>query len=119
MTEHDTQNAIIQLITLKGGVPIRVNSGMVKITDQSGKTRVFKGEKKGTSDLIALYKGRFIAIEVKYGDNHPTREQWAFLARVVENGGIALVAYDVEDVNRILEMIDADHIVVTVENVQQ
>lgn len=107
MSEHDTQNAIIQLITMKGGIAIRVNSGSIVVKGAQG-TRVFKGAEKGTSDIIALYRKNFLAIEVKMPDKKPTPEQRAFLDKVWECGGIGLVAYSADDVLVTLDQIDME-----------
>ncbi len=110
MSEHDIQNAIIQLITIKGGIPIRINSGSIVVKDNNG-TRVFKGAEKGTSDIIALYRKNFLAIEVKMPGKKPSPEQKLFLDQVWECGGIGLVAYSVNDVLDLLEQIDGELII--------
>ena len=49
----------------------------------------------GVSDIIALYKGRFIAIECKADEKKlPTELQKRFLQRVIEWGGLGLVIHD-------------------------
>ena len=48
----------------------------------------------GVSDIIALYKGRFIAIEAKAdATKKPTELQKKFLGQVQSNGGVALVIH--------------------------
>lgn len=107
MSETDLIAAVIQLIDLKGGVACRVNSGLMVIRDEvAGKTRVFKGAAKGTADILACYKGRFLAIECKVGKNEPTDVQMAFLIDVRRAGGMSMVAYSVEEVQNALEAID-------------
>jgi penicillin-binding protein-related factor A (putative recombinase) len=54
--------------------------------------------KKGVSDIIGCYKGRFFAIEVKRPGRSPTEEQAKFLNQVSRAGGIALTAWCVEHV---------------------
>lgn len=55
---------------------------------------------KGISDLICLYNGKFIAIEVKKPKMCPTLYQEQFLADVKKNGGYALTAHSwIEVVN--------------------
>jgi len=55
--------------------------------------------KKGTPDIIACSpKGRFVAIEVKYGKNTLTKLQKYTLSLVKENKGIAVAAWDLETV---------------------
>ena len=41
-----------------------------------------------------------LAIEVKTGRNKPTEAQAAFLKKIKENGGLAIVAYGIEDVEK-------------------
>lgn len=106
MSEHDTQNAIIQLITARGGLPIRINSGKA-IIKRDGGNQVIVGAKRGTSDIIALYKGRFLAIEVKHGKNKPTREQTEFIADVRDKGGIGVCVWSVDSVIFLLKAIDS------------
>lgn len=48
----------------------------------------------GVSDIIALYKGRFIAIECKADEKKlPTELQKRFLQRVIDWGGIGLIIH--------------------------
>ena len=101
MTEHDTQNAIIQLIKARGGLAIRINSGSI-----AKGARVIKGAAKGTSDIIACFRGKFIAVEVKCGRNKPSDEQIDFGRVVNRAGGIFLVAYDIDTVIKELDMIE-------------
>lgn len=49
----------------------------------------------GVSDIIVLYKGRFIAIECKADEKKlPTALQLKFLEKVKARGGIGLVIHD-------------------------
>ena len=52
----------------------------------------------GIADLIGIYKGRYLAIEVKVPGRKPSDRQQAFLDRVNHEGGLAFVATGVEDV---------------------
>lgn len=103
MTESDTQKAIIQLIQLKGGVVTRINSGSMIVKSQADRVYRVQLADKGTSDLIACYKGIYLAIEVKYGSNKPTPDQIEFLQSVAESGGVGVVAYDIETVEAVLD----------------
>lgn len=51
----------------------------------------------GSSDLIGLCRGRFLALEVKTATGRPTPEQLAFIAMVRAQGGIAGVVRSVAD----------------------
>lgn len=61
--------------------------------------------KRGVPDVLACYKGRFIAIETKFGYNKPTKIQNHELNTIRKAGGFALVVNeanykDVEDLLR-------------------
>ena len=108
MSEQELVNAIIQYVTVLGGVATRINSGMKVVTDpDSGKRYVFHGAAKGTSDIIGcLPDGRFLAIEAKDGEvkrKKTTPEQLEFIDRVNVAGGIAFVACNIDDVIQRLE----------------
>lgn len=105
MNEHDIQNQILQYIRLRGGVAIRVNSGSV-LVKRKDKTYRYIGAEPGTSDIIGLYRMRFLAIEVKNGKNLPTEVQVRFLETVRECGGIGIVAYSLDDVISVLDEVD-------------
>ena len=59
---------------------------------------------KGMSDLIGVWQGRALAIEVKKPGGRVSLEQSAFLEAWKQAGGIAFVADCLEDVRRKLEM---------------
>jgi hypothetical protein len=105
MSEHDTQSAIIDLIRIRGGVATRINSGSMIAKSCDRAYRVNLAD-KGTSDIIALYKGVYLSIEVKYGKGKPTPEQLSFLDNVAKAGGVGLLAYDVDAINYILDTLD-------------
>ena len=50
--------------------------------------------RSGISDFHALRKGKFLAIETKYGYNKPTPLQQQFLKDVMRNDGYTLVVYE-------------------------
>jgi hypothetical protein len=106
MTEHDTQKAIIDLLKIKGAVVTRINSGSMIAKSKDDRCYRVNLADKGTSDIIALYCGVYLAIEVKYGDNKATKEQADFLESVAAAGGVGLVAYDCEFVRKIILAID-------------
>lgn len=57
----------------------------------------------GTADITGCSKdGKFIAVECKIKPNKPTALQEAYLEEVRRRGGIALVAYDLADVENML-----------------
>lgn len=56
--------------------------------------------KVGISDILGIYKGKFLAIEVKSKSGRLSDYQRIFLREVTENGGISIVARSIEDVER-------------------
>ena len=95
---------LIEYLELRGTVVTRVNSGLKVIEDKNQLRRVFRGAKKGTSDIIGCFRGRYFAIEAKVEPNKATLDQEIFLDQVREAGGIACVAYSIEDVDNALEI---------------
>jgi len=59
---------------------------------------------KGISDILGVYQGRMLCIEVKKPGGRVSPEQRAFLDRVNDEGGIGFVAYSVDDVVERLEL---------------
>lgn len=58
-------------------------------------------------DVIACYKGYFIALEVKIGHNYvPTPYQIHIIQDVVRCGGIAGVVYSLDEATKYLDRID-------------
>ena len=101
-SEHETQTKIVNLIREREGVATRVNSGTA-VFKRDGVTNVIRGADKGTSDILALYKGVYLAIEVKHGKNVATPEQIEFLKSVAKAGGIGILAYDSRIVESIMD----------------
>jgi hypothetical protein len=56
--------------------------------------KIVRGNYNGASDELLCVKGKFVAIELKVGDNHPTQQQVEFLKCVNDTGGIGRVAYN-------------------------
>lgn len=53
---------------------------------------------KGISDIIGIWRGRFLAVEVKTREGRLSPEQAEFLECIRRFGGIAIVARSVGDV---------------------
>lgn len=65
---------------------------------QIGGIRGRSNSSKGMSDILGLWNGRGLAIEVKAKGGRMSKEQVEFLEAWNESGGIAIVAYSLEDV---------------------
>ena len=91
-----------------GGVATRVNSGSAIYKDGVGRVNVIRGAERGTSDILACYRGRYLAIEVKYGRGKPSPAQLDFGRTVRDAGGLFMVTYDLDAVARLLDEVDME-----------
>lgn len=53
---------------------------------------------KGVSDILGIWQGKLLSIEVKVPYRKPTPDQQLFIDRVNREGGLAFVAYGINDV---------------------
>lgn len=95
MTESQLLDAIRLAVGLRPDrcVLWRNNTGVAI----QGTTRVRYGLCVGSSDLIGIANGRFVALEVKTQSGRVAPEQAQFLALVNARGGIGRVVRSVED----------------------
>lgn len=95
---------ILQLVRLRasqlGATVWRNNVG--KLQDRNGRWVTY-GLCVGSSDIIGIFNGRFVAIECKIPGKHPTPEQAAFLSAVNKAGGIAAVITDPSQLDNLLK----------------
>lgn len=59
--------------------------------------------KSGVPDIIACVNGRFVAIEVKKPDGRVSELQKANIKLIKQSGGVAFVAYSLEEAKRYLK----------------
>lgn len=109
---NDTTTAIISFLNYNGCVVRRINTHGV----YDAKKQIYRklpGQAKGTSDIIGMQKGtgRFIAIEIKIGNDRLSPEQHGFLNDVSEGGGIAMIAKSFDDFLKRWEYQKADGMV--------
>jgi penicillin-binding protein-related factor A (putative recombinase) len=88
---NDLTTQIIDYIYSTGGFAFRASS--TGIFDK--KLNTFRtAPKKGVSDVLGIYKGRFIACEVKIGRDSASPEQIGFLKNIEHYGGLTFMAKD-------------------------
>lgn len=103
--ERDVQAAVLEYLALRRALAVRTNSGAVKV----GTRLVRFNSAVGCSDILACYRGRFVALEVKRdGKSKATDNQAAFLDAVRLAGGVGEVVAGIDDVRAILDRIDAE-----------
>ena len=65
--------------------------------------RFGKYEIRGVADILGILPdGKFLAIECKTGYNKASNVQKEFIKNINDNGGVAFVAYGIEDVKEYL-----------------
>ena len=57
----------------------------------------------GLPDIMCVYAGKIVCIEVKVPGNTPTKLQEITLKKLKEAGAITGIAYSIEDVQKMLE----------------
>lgn len=98
--------AILDYLRMVGVFCWRQNQGGVTAKYKDSPTRFvrFAGA-DGISDILGvLPTGHALAVEVKKWPNKPSDKQDAFLERVAQNNGLAVVAWSVDDVIAALEI---------------
>jgi len=92
-----------QIMRALKGVPglalWRNNAGAI---DRGGGVMMRFGLTKGAPDLIGIYRGRFVGLEIKTRTGRVTAEQNVFLNTVRAYGGLAGVVRSLDDALRIL-----------------
>jgi hypothetical protein len=99
--EQAIQAQILTYLKLKGYYVWRNNSGATR----AGKfgERFIRYGLVGSADIIGLTKqGTFLAIEIKRPGGRLSLHQEAFLEAIRANKGIAIVAYSLTDVEKVL-----------------
>jgi len=103
--EHDIQNNILERLRfIKNGFFWRENSGAFKLGD-GNKKRFFRAGLPGIADIMGVWNGVAIAIEVKRPKtkNNVSMDQKAFINRFKECGGVAIICWDDATVIKQLE----------------
>lgn len=103
-TEHEIQSSILERLNfLKNAFFWRENSGLVRIPGANGKDRMFRAGISGIADIMGIWNGTPIAIEVKRPGKKPTPNQIAFKVRYEMCGGVYVVCTDAAEVVRQIE----------------
>jgi len=99
MKESDILRACMIEASKLGATVWRNNTGVLQ--DRNGRPVKF-GLCVGSSDIIGMYKGKFIAIECKAKTGRLSQKQMKFLQLVEDNGGHSIVARCADDVKNFL-----------------
>lgn len=104
LKENDIQKSILEWFTLQRSAFVWRNNS-VGIYDPTRKAYRRPGTHtlKGVSDILGIWMGKPLAIEVKSKIGRVSPDQKAFLENFVKQGGIAFVARSLEDVIKMLK----------------
>lgn len=90
--EYRIVQNIKKLIRARGGWCVKIHGGPY--------------QDAGTPDILACYKGRFVAIEVKTSRGVARPEQKVTRKAITDSGGYALITHLVGEVADVLDAID-------------
>jgi len=97
MKEKDIQTQMIQWLTYQPKTFIwRQNAGSMFVDSPTGRHGFRSASVQGISDILGIWQGKPLAIEVKRPGNKPTEMQNDFLHRFANAGGLAIVAFSLE-----------------------
>jgi len=97
-SEKELVKTVLEYLGLKRIYAWRNNTGATVIPGKE-RTRFVRYGFKGSSDVIGILPdGRFLAIECKVGKNKVSPAQEEFLDNIANNGGLAIIAYSLDDV---------------------
>ena len=98
MKEQDIQRKIIKYLESVGAYVVKVVAS----------------NKSGTPDILACYRGIFLAIEVKRPETktNVSELQEYNIKKIKEAGGIAIVSWDLDAVRAVVENINSNLMVI-------
>ncbi len=96
--EKQIENAILEYLAMSNIFSFKVKSQGTYDPVRKQFRAPSKYYKRGTADILGIYKGQFLAIEVKSEKGRASIHQKLFLDEVTKNGGIAFIARSVSEV---------------------
>jgi hypothetical protein len=69
--------------------------------------KVLSANERGCPDILACYKGMFLALEVKQENGKPSAIQKAQLEKIKWSGGYSGVVYSLDEVKQLISVIDS------------
>lgn len=103
LTEKQIENSILDYLSLIPNCFAWKNqtTGLYDPTKKVFRKSHSKHLINGVSDILGIYQGKMLAIEVKRPSNKKrTPAQNAFINSIVEKGGIAFYATSIDDVKK-------------------
>jgi hypothetical protein len=97
--EKDVQRSILDWLTAKRIFHYRNNSGAMA-SEYKGVKRFMRFGAKGSPDIVAVVRGRYVGIEVKGTNGRQNPDQKLFEQELMKAGGQYILAASIEDVEQ-------------------
>ena len=106
--EKIIENAVLQFINLRPGwYAFKVQStGLWDPTKKVYRKSNNRWHAKGVSDILAIYKGLFVALEIKTKTGRLSDNQKEFIKTIQDHEGVASVIRSIEDANTLLSQVE-------------
>lgn len=103
-TEKSTQAAILDYLKLRGIFHYRQNTGAFSTSSPiTGNSRFVRFGFPGASDIVAVWKGQYVAIEVKDVKGRLNENQERFKEALEYAGGVYVLARSLDDVTELFD----------------
>ena len=96
-TANELKQAAVNYVIARGGLAWVNNVGRALGINFGGPV--------GSGDVIGLYRGKFLSIEVKVGKDRLTEKQIEWMSDVNRRGGVAFLANSMRHVEEVIEAI--------------
>lgn len=105
MTEAQIQDAIRKELgdVVKYPEILLGRNNVGQMIDKDGRRVVYGWLGKGSADLLGMFNGRFVAVEIKTPIGRQSPEQKLFQQLVEKRGGVYVLLRSVEDARRWVE----------------
>lgn len=103
--EKYIENSILDYLAARDIYAWKVKSVGTYDVKRQGFRMPSKRYKRGVSDILGIYRGKPLAIEVKSANGRLSPAQKLFLTEFLERGGIAMVAKSVDEVEFKLNLV--------------
>lgn len=108
-TEGQIVKSCLDYLRLAGFLAWRSNTGAAVYTNAAGRRRLVRYGEPGVSDILGVLPGgRVLAVECKADGGRLSDAQEAFLGRVRQAGGLALVVRSVTELQALLRKAGCD-----------
>ena len=91
---NDLTRCVVEYIRLRGGFASRINS--TGVYNQKLKKYIPGTSRRGLADVMGVYRGKSLHVEIKIGRDKQSEHQKRVEAEVIRSGGLYFIARDFE-----------------------